>query len=81
MIKKVLGVFVLSFLLISCTDSGSSTRLTVDSTVKKLDSVAEKIGEKAEQGWDSVKAKAKDVKESLDETFDKKKDSTKKNSY
>lgn len=72
--KKALSAFGLSVLLFACTESTSSTKITVDSTVNKLDSAAEKIGEKAEQVWDSTKAKAKDVKESLDETFDKKKD-------
>lgn len=76
--KKVLGVIAVSFYLFACTESGSSTKVTVDSTVNKLDSAAEKIGEKAEEAWDSTKAKAKDVKESLDETFDKKKDNTDK---
>lgn len=70
--KKVFGFLAIVFVLTACTESSSSTKVIVDSTVNKLDDKAEQVGEKAEEVWDSTKAKAKDLKEGLDETFDKK---------
>ena len=70
--KMSLSVIGACFLLMSCGDDGKSTEATVDSTIDKLDAAAEKVEVKAEEGWDTVKSKAKDVKESLDKRFDDK---------
>lgn len=71
--KKInLLVIGACFLLMACGEDGKSTEAAVDSTINKLDAAAEKVGEKAEEGWDTVKSKAKDVKESLDKRFDDK---------
>lgn len=70
--KMNLLVIGACFLLMSCGEDGQSTEATVDSTINKLDAAAEKVGEKAEEGWDTVKSKARDVKQSLDKRFDDK---------
>ncbi len=66
-IGLVLGVFgVIGFA--ACSDS-ATTKARVDSTVTRIDSTANAV-------WDSTKEKVKNIKEGLDSTFDKKKDST-----
>jgi hypothetical protein len=74
--KKVVFAALSVLGLIACEVNTTNTKTNIDSTVTKLDSTVEKIGDKAEEVWDSTKEKAKDLKEGLDKTFDKKKDST-----
>ena len=66
--KKSLAILVLMCVIVSCDNDGRSTKLVVDSAVNKLESAAQKVGEKAENAWDTTKAKAKDLKDGLEKT-------------
>jgi DNA anti-recombination protein RmuC len=75
--KPVILVITCVFMLFGCMEETRSTRATIDSTVNKLDSTTQKIGNKAEEVWDSTKSRATDLKKDLDKVFDKPKDTTK----
>lgn len=65
--KMKIGLMAALMFLTGCSDN-ATTKSTVDSTLNKVDSAANAV-------WDSTKRKAKDIKESIDSTFKKKKDS------
>jgi transcription elongation factor Elf1 len=66
--KKVLIVVVIGFSLLSCTDSGTSTHVKIDSLSQRIDTTADKI-------WDSTKAKAKVLKDKVEDAIEKRRDS------
>lgn len=70
--KKILIATVLLTGLVSCNNEGSDTE-------KKLDTLSQKIDTTLEKVWDSTKAKANDIKEKIEEKWDKR-DSLKKDS-
>jgi hypothetical protein len=72
-------ISLIAISLFGCEESAGSTKARVDSTVTKLDSAFEKIEGRADAAWDSTKAKAKEFKKDLDSTFDRKRDSSKRN--
>jgi hypothetical protein len=51
--------------LLSCNDTVSINSRRLEEIEKDADSLAGKIERKVEQGWDSTKAKAKDLKEKI----------------
>ena len=70
--KRFFAVLVVAGLLTACNENGSTIEGKLDSLEDRIDTTAEKI-------WDSTKAKAKDIKEEVEERLeDNDKDSTKK---
>lgn len=65
---KILIVFIISFSLLSCNDSGTSTDVKIDSLSQRIDTTADKI-------WDSTKAKAKVLKDKVEDAIEKRRDS------
>ena len=47
----------------ACNENGDSTERKLDSLERRIDTTAEKV-------WDSTKAKAKDLKERIEEKFE-----------
>ena len=77
--KKVLLVFVMALGFAACNNDGGEVEVKTDSLGKELDTLGRKIGDKAEQVWDSTKVKAGALKEDIEARFDsgrKNKDST-----
>ena len=68
--KKCFLGLVLVAGLTACNNNGSTTEVKVDSLKKELDTLGEKIDEKADKLWDSTREKAKDLKESIEARFD-----------
>ncbi len=68
--KKLFVILVLVGGLASCNESGTSINIKGDSLGKELDTLGNKIGEKAEQVWDSTKLKARDLKEGVEDRID-----------
>ncbi len=64
-------IIVLGALVSGCSDSGSSTRVKIDSIGRKFDTSAERI-------WDSTKEKAKEIKEKIENKLDQKDSASKK---
>jgi hypothetical protein len=74
--KKMICVFGIAGFLVACDNNGVSTE-------NKLDSIGNKIENKAEQVWDSTKAEAKELKDKVEDRLDndsndRKKDTLKK---
>ena len=59
--KRILTVLVM-VALFSCNDTVSINSRAVEEIKQDADSLAGKIEQKVEQGWDSAKEKAKDLK-------------------
>ena len=68
--KKVLVVFVMAFGFVACNDDGVNVNVNTDSLGNRLDTLGNKIEEKAEQVWDSTKSKAGQLKEDIEARFD-----------
>jgi hypothetical protein len=68
--KKVLVVFVMVFGFAACNNDGINVTVDRDSLGKKLDTLGNKIEDKAEQVWDSTKSKAGQLKEGIEARFD-----------
>lgn len=68
--KKVLMILALAGGLAACNENGDSIEVEGDSVKQNLENLGEKIEEKSEQTWDSTKAKAKDLKERIENKFD-----------
>lgn len=66
--KEVIIVVVIGFSFLSCTDSGTSTDMKIDSLSQKIDTTADKI-------WDSTKAKAKMLKDKVEDAIEMRRDS------
>ena len=70
--KRFFAMLVIAGLLTACNENGNTIEGKLDSLGDRIDTTAEKI-------WDSTKAKAKDIKEDVEERLeDNDKDSTKK---
>lgn len=65
---KMFFIVLLGFSISACNDTGTNINVNVDSLSEKIDTTAEKI-------WDSTKAKAKVLKEKVEEAIEKRKDS------
>ena len=68
--KKVLVVFVMALAFAACNEEGVKVNVNTDSLDSRLDTLGNKIGEKAEQIWDSTKSKAGDLKEGIEARID-----------
>jgi len=70
---KTIGfvIIMLGCILSACNDTGSSTRIKIDSIGRKFDTSAERI-------WDSTKVKAKEIKEKIENKLDQKDSASKK---
>lgn len=68
--KRILSVLVISALFTACNDSSINVEAEADSLNTKLEHVGEKIEEKAEQAWDTTKAKASDIKDKAEREWD-----------
>ena len=68
--KKVLLVFVMALGFTACNEESTTINVNRDSLGRELDTLGNKIGEKAEQVWDSTKVKAGALKEDIEARFD-----------
>ena len=68
--KKVLVVFVMALGFGGCNEESTTINVNRDSLGRELDTLGNKIGEKAEQVWDSAKVKATDLKENIEARLD-----------
>ena len=68
--KKVLLVFVIAFGFAACNNGAADVNIKTDSLGNELDTLGRKIGDKAEQVWDSTKVKASELKEDIEARFD-----------
>lgn len=62
--KRGIGLLVVVLLLAACNNEGDSTERKMDSLEQRIDTTAEKV-------WDSTKAKAKDLKERIEEKIER----------
>ncbi|HEY1112840.1 MAG TPA: hypothetical protein VGE66_04745 [Chitinophagaceae bacterium] len=62
--RKVIGLMSLALLLASCNNEGDSTERKLDSLETRIDTTAEKV-------WDSTKAKAKELKERIEQRIER----------
>ncbi len=91
--KKLFGIAVFSFFLISCDSSSTSTEKELDSLGgrienkvdnlgnkidKELDTFSKKVENTAGKVWDSTKAGAKDLKNRIEDKLERTKDSIKR---
>lgn len=68
--KKVLLVFMMALGFAACNNDGAEVEIKTDSLGRELDTLGKKIGDKAEQVWDSTKVKAGELKEVIEARFD-----------
>ncbi len=66
--KKILIILLIGFSFLSCTDTGTSTEVKIDSLSQRIDTTADRI-------WDSTKAKANVLKEKVEDAIERRKDS------
>lgn len=62
--KRGTGLLVMVLLLAACNNEGDSTERKMDSLEQRIDTTAEKV-------WDSTKAKAKDLKERIEQKIER----------
>ena len=68
--KKIFITVVLAGGLMACNDNANNVTIKTDSLQQDLDTLGEKIEDKAGEAWDSTKSKAKDLKEGIEARFD-----------
>jgi hypothetical protein len=61
--KQIIGFLLVGVLMSACNETG-------DATDRKLDSLEHRIDTTAEKVWDSTKARAKDLKERIEEKLE-----------
>ena len=61
--KRLTGLLTLALLLAACNNEGDSTERKLDSLETRIDTTAEKV-------WDSTKARAKDLKEHIEQRIE-----------
>jgi hypothetical protein len=61
--KKVIGLTTMVLLLAACNNEGDSTERELDSLETRIDTTTEKV-------WDSTKAKARDLKERIEDKIE-----------
>ena len=61
--KKLTGLLTLALLVAACNNEGDHTERKLDSLETRIDTTAEKV-------WDSTKAKAKDLKERIEQKIE-----------
>jgi len=65
--KRLIGFLAALLILSSCNDSAN------ERTEEKIDSLGNKIGEKAAEVWDSTKSKATALGDSIENRIDRRK--------
>ena len=75
---KSIFSMIAAIALVSCNETVSIKSAEADSLRMEADSLAGKIGQKVEQGWDTAKLKAKGLKEKIEDRLDsdRRKDTT-----
>ena len=68
--KKLISAIFLVGVLTACNENGVSVEGKIDSLDNKLDTLGQKIEQKAEQVWDSTKEKAGDLKDKAEQKWD-----------
>ena len=61
--KRITGLLALTLLFTACNNEGDTTERKLDSLETRIDTTAEKV-------WDSTKAKAKDLKERIEQKIE-----------
>ena len=61
--KQIIGFLLVGALVSACNETGDSTERKLDSLERRIDTTAEKV-------WDSTKARAKDLKEQIEEKLE-----------
>jgi hypothetical protein len=68
--KKIFIMVALAGGLVACNDNANNVTIKTDSLKQDLDTLGDKIEDKADQALDSAKSKAKDLKEGIEARFD-----------
>ncbi len=68
--KKVILVFMMALGFAACNNEAGEVEVEADSLKKELDTLGRKVGDKAEQVWDSTKVKAGELKEDIESRFE-----------
>ena len=68
--KKIFSVFVIAAFASACNQDGGTIEVKADTLESKLDTLGKKIGEKAEQVWDSTKVEATELKNKAEQKWD-----------
>lgn len=61
--KRITSILALALLFTACNNEGDTTERKLDSLETRIDTTAEKV-------WDSTKAKAKDLKERIEQKIE-----------
>jgi hypothetical protein len=61
--KQIIGFLLVGVLMSACNETGDATDRKLDSLERRIDTTAEKV-------WDSTKARAKDLKERIEEKLE-----------
>jgi hypothetical protein len=61
--NRIASILALSVLFAACNENNGSTEQKIDSLERRIDTTAEKV-------WDSTKAKAKELKDRIEQRFD-----------
>ena len=68
--KKIFSAVAIVVFFIACNESNVNVEAEADSLNTKLENLGEKIENKAEQAWDTTKAKATDLKDKAEQEWD-----------
>lgn len=69
--KKMLVPVCFAALLSACNNSGETPGQTLDTVLKKADTVTKKVGAAAETAWDSTKSKVQRLDDKVDKALHK----------
>ena len=69
--KGGVSIALVSFLIVGCDVNTGTTKADIDSTMQKIDSSFERVGDKAEAAFDSTKLKVKELGKDIDSVFSK----------
>lgn len=61
--KRITGILALALLFTACNNESDTTERKLDSLETRIDTTAEKV-------WDSTKAKARDLKERIEQKIE-----------
>ena len=68
--KRIFPVVLIVTFFTACNESSVNVEAEADTLNTKLENLGEKIENKAEQAWDTTKAKASDVKDKAEQEWD-----------
>lgn len=71
--KRITGLLALVLLFTACNNEGDVTERKLDSLETRIDTTAEKV-------WDSTKAKARDLKERIEQRIENREDGERRDS-